>query len=594
MIHWQLNLRGALALLAGVAPLLVAPGADAQPGEILWEDGFETLDNWMPLEGNGSWGWGNGELQYYQADNVSIAAIPGEPGNTGLRIEARAESGPGIVDQWGNPLFHTSGRVSTRARVAVRYGVVEARVRVPDLDLGGWPALWMLGTSTAAWPRRGEIDLMEMGHAQAFRDLHDGHNGGDGSGSSTVNQAVAANAIYYADAAVSPENPSGAASLAWDPDDDFCRPYYNLEQPLDGRFLVYRLYWDESSLRFTVEDGGVERDLYAEPFAIDAESDEFRQPFHLLANLAIGGALTDAWNLGDPGSGLPVSLPLPAVMWIDYVRVRRWNGQGEVFLGPPPAAGGDFGVFTDETPVDDGLVVGETADVYVWEGTLVAGGLPPWEGEHVLSWAPAGLGGYGAGVMSRQPVNLSGFEAGELRFRVRMPAHVTFKVGAFDVWGNAAWVEFPAHATAWGLVRDGEWGQAVVPVAELRTPELDLRMLSYEFAILEEQGAAGEFALDDILWTGGAPADRQPAAVAGLRLTRLADGQARLDWPPVTTDVDGQPLAPSGYRVEGAAAWSPGLPDAAPLAVVADTAWTDPEPPASGGRRFYRVRALAD
>ena len=38
-------------------------------------------------------------------------------------------------------------------------------IMVPDINLGGWPALWLLGTANYSWPRCGELDMMEMGHA---------------------------------------------------------------------------------------------------------------------------------------------------------------------------------------------------------------------------------------------------------------------------------------------------------------------------------------------------------------------------------------------------------------------------------------------
>ena len=113
----------------------------AQIGDVIWEDNFDNLDNWMKITGNGSWGWGNGELEFYQEENVEIAEVPDEPGNNALHITALEESGPGIVDQWGNPLNYTSGKVTTKAKIAIKYGVIETRVRVPDLDLGGWPAV---------------------------------------------------------------------------------------------------------------------------------------------------------------------------------------------------------------------------------------------------------------------------------------------------------------------------------------------------------------------------------------------------------------------------------------------------------------------
>lgn len=491
-----------ITLLA--ATLVVAAGAaHAQVGPLLWEEEFENLDSWIELTGNGSWGWGNGELEYYDEGNVDIAPVPGEPGNTALRITARQESGPGIVDQWGNPLNYTSGRITSKSFVSVQYGMVEARVRVPDLDLGGWPAFWMLGLSNYAWPRSGELDLMEMGSKQSFRDLHDEHNGGNGLDEATVNESVGANAIFYSDDAVNPQNPSGAASLSYDPADQYARPFYDYADPLDGRFLVYRMYWDPDTLRFTVVDEGVEHDLFATPFTIDADSDEFRAPFYFLVNLAIGGAFTDAYNLGDPGSGAPVSMPFPAEMYVDYIRVHEWNGHGEVHLGPPVAQSGKYGIYTEETPTNGGLEAEVSSEIYVWEGTLGDGSIPAYEGQNALSWQTTGLGWFGAGIMSIQPLNLFDFGQGHLKFRIQIPAHVTFEIGIIDAWGNQSYVEFPAHQTTYGLQRDGQWGQASIPVSDIRGTAIDLRMLSYAFVILERNGTPCEFALDDIYWDSG-------------------------------------------------------------------------------------------
>ena len=491
-------LRLLFLLAAGV--FLSGTVAHAQIGNLIWEENFNDLDNWIAETGNGAWGWGNGELQYYSPDNVDIAPVPGEAGNTALRITARQESGPGIVDQWGNPLNYTSGRVNTRSHVALQYGMIETRVRVPDLEVGGWPAVWMLGTSNWGWPRKGEIDIMEMGARQEFRDLHDTHNGGNGLNNSTVNEVVGANAIFYSDAAVNPQNPSGAASLSWDPNDQFARPYYNHTNPLNDRFLTYRLYWDDSTMRMTVIDDAVEHDLFAAPIPIGEDMEEFQQPHYLIANLAIGGAFTDAYNLGDPGSGQPVSMPFNAEMYVDYIRAYEWNGQGEVHLGPPTPQSGSYGIFTDNTPTNGQIIPEVNGEIFVWEDTLTAGTIPPLEGDNALSWQSNGKGWFGAGVFSHQPLNLFDFGEGHLNFSINIPADVTFKIGIIDTWGNQEYVEFPANQTTYGLERNGQWGQASIPVSDIRGTAIDLRMLTYSFVILEENGASVNFALDDIYW----------------------------------------------------------------------------------------------
>ncbi|MBC8375095.1 MAG: T9SS type A sorting domain-containing protein [FCB group bacterium] len=507
---------------AFIAAIFILSTGQAQIGALIWEENFNDLANWNQELGNGAWGWGNGELEYYHPDNVAISDIPDEPGNSALHITARAETLPGYTDQWGNQLSYTSGKVTTKAKISVHYGMIETRVRIPNLDLGGWPAVWLLGTANYAWPYNGELDMMEMGARQEFRDLHDTHNGGNGLNNSTVNQSVGANAIFYSDAALTPENPSGAASISWDPDDEYNRLYYNYDNPLIERFVVYRLYWDDSSLRFTVTDNGTEYDLYTEPFPIDSVSSEFQQPFYLIANLAIGGAFTDAYNLGDPGSGAPVTMPFPADMYVDYIKVYEWNGQGGVNVGPPYPESGTFGVYTDTTPVNGELEAGVTSEIYVWEGTLIDGTIPPYEGENGISWQTTGSGWFGAGILPVQPLNLTNFNEGTLKFMIKIPAGVTFKIGVIDNWGNQNYVTFPANQTTYGLVRDGEWGQASIPVTDLRGVAIDMRMLSYAFVILEESGAACEFGLDDIYYEGGGVSN-PPIANAGVDQVVLDD-----------------------------------------------------------------------
>jgi hypothetical protein len=196
-------------------------------------------------------------------------------------------------------------------------------------------------------------------------------------------------------------------------------------------------------------------------------------------------------------------MPFPAHMYVDYIKVMEWNGQGEVHIGPPAFQEGTFGLFTDTTPIDNGLVVGDDAEIYAWEGTLSEGDIPPYEGENGISWQTTGLGWFGAGIMSIQPVNLFNFGDGHLKFMIKIPANISFQIGIIDAWGNQSYVDFPGNQTTYGLVRDGNWGQASIPVEDIRGEWIDLRMLSYEFVILEVNGASCAFGLYDIYWDGG-------------------------------------------------------------------------------------------
>jgi hypothetical protein len=135
--------------------------------------------------------------------------------------------------------------------------------------------------------------------------------------------------------------------------------------------------------------------------------------------------------------------------------------------------------------------------------------------------------------MSVQPLNLSAYEQGNLHFSVKIPANVDFQVGIIDAWGNQSWVEFPANQTKYGLQRDGQWGQATIPVSDIRGTVIDLRMLSYPLAVLEVNGASASIALDDIYWSGGSMniADRQAAGLHSLEaFPNPSAGEFTLRW----------------------------------------------------------------
>jgi beta-glucanase (GH16 family) len=329
-------------------------------GTLLWSEEFNgTALNttlWNTYDGNGCQiglcGYGNQELEYYSPNNLSIVNVPFESNTRALAIKAQNQT-------VGSNVF-TSGKIDSANKVQVQYGMIETRIATPPLGIGLWPAAWMLGTSPQVWPRKGEIDIMEMGHKASSRAA--------ASPTPGIDNFTASNVITWQQAACVPGNESCAASTAWQ-----TKSWYTPGQSLANRFVVYRFYWTESQMRFTVVDNGVEHDMYNGPLPVNSTA--LQAPFYLLFNLAVGGNFTDA------ATPAQVTAPLPGTMYVDYVRVYQLDGKGSVKLGNQTVPEvGKFGVFTDNTVVNNKLVAGTTSDIFVWNNASVsAGNLPPFE-----------------------------------------------------------------------------------------------------------------------------------------------------------------------------------------------------------------------
>ena len=80
---------------------------------------------------NGLYGWGNGELQYYQPQNSVVS-------NGTLKIIAQHEPN-GLVDSWNNTYYYSSSRIVTRDKFEFQYGKIAARIKTLD-GQGYWPA----------------------------------------------------------------------------------------------------------------------------------------------------------------------------------------------------------------------------------------------------------------------------------------------------------------------------------------------------------------------------------------------------------------------------------------------------------------------
>ena len=162
------NILALLTLAAGTMTLqAAAPSLDSY--RLVWSDEFEgtTLDpSIWNIEVNGN-GGGNNELQYYAAENVSVA-------DGCLVLTARKENKNGRA--------FTSGRVNTLGKAAFMHGRIDARLKMPRTANGLWPAFWLMGNDMSTgtgWPYCGEIDVMEAGNVNGInRGTQDRYMGG--------------------------------------------------------------------------------------------------------------------------------------------------------------------------------------------------------------------------------------------------------------------------------------------------------------------------------------------------------------------------------------------------------------------------------
>jgi beta-glucanase (GH16 family) len=485
----------AAGLLACAASQASASVTSPVIGQLLWSEEFNgsTLNTstWTATDGNGCQinlcGYGNAELEYYSPNNLSIVDVPFEPGTRALAIRAQKQT-------VGSNLF-TSGKLDTHGKVQVQYGMVEIRMAAPNVQTGLWPAAWMLGTAAQTWPRNGEIDIMEQGHSASQRSA---------AGSPSTNNFVGSNVITWQQSACVPGNESCAASTAWQ-----TKNWYIPSTSLANRFVTYRLYWTESEMRFTVVDNGVEHNMYNNVLPVNSAS--LQAPFYLLLNLAVGGNFTDATSASQ------VTAPLPGTMYVDYVRVYQLDGKGSVKLGNQTLPEtGKFGVFTDNTVVNNKLVAGTSSDIYLWNSASSgAGNLTPYEGSNVIAWAYTAPGQWwGGGVQSRQARDLSNFRNGTLKFRIKIPANVSFNIGVGDTYTNQNYVNFPANTTAYGLVRNGDWAQASIPVSTLLGAKVAAQSLVDVFMISSDANnlpaSTFQFAIDDIYYDSGTASTTPP------------------------------------------------------------------------------------
>jgi beta-glucanase (GH16 family) len=221
---------------------------------------------------SGNCGWGNNEKEYYRSSRDNIA----HTGDGHLAIVARVAS-DSLPCYYGRCRY-TSAKITTRGKVTVAPGRVEARIKLAR-GQGLWPAFWMLGTNigSVGWPASGELDILE--------------NKGSEPG-------ITSSAVH---------GPGYSGNT----------PFAHRQATSATEFHVYAVEWDAQSISYYVD---AQRHYTVSRADVQSRGAwVFDQPFYVILNQAVGGHFD-----GDPQS----DSILPATMLIDYVRVYRPVGGG--------------------------------------------------------------------------------------------------------------------------------------------------------------------------------------------------------------------------------------------------------------------------
>jgi beta-glucanase (GH16 family) len=468
-----------------VIALAMVTGAGAQT--LIWSDEFNKAklddDKWTREVGGN--GFGNGELQYYTSgeSNVFIGSKTNATDTGFLVIEARREN-YGVAPE--NRQF-TSGRINTSGKFNFKYGTIEARIKLPNLQNGLWPAFWMLGANypTVGWPRSGEIDILEAGFKDDWQN-----NVANKKNNSTVH--------WFQDnfQEIDPNAPGdgwwGNASATGS---------ITIPGSFTDGYHLFKIVWTPTAITGYVDN--VQYYNFTIP-ANDVNITEFNNPFYFILNLAVGG--TNFVGITDPAQ---ITAPMPAQMQVDYIRVFS-NANTEFFAAKNlPKQTGTFGVYTETKPVNGSL--GTSPTIEVWSN-LTAATSTPFEGSNVLSFTanPGNWFGLGIPTGATNVKNMQNFIDGKLYFHMKTTSNWPFSIGFISTMNGNAQASTqtktvkldPAAPNQYGLVRDGQWHEVAIPLSAFGNVEF--RSINNMFYIVGDNPSAPvTFALDNIYWQDG-------------------------------------------------------------------------------------------
>jgi len=139
--------------------------------------------------------------------------------------------------------------------------------------------------------------------------------------------------------------------------------------------------------------------------------EEFRRPMYIMTNLSVGG-----YNCVEITNPALITVPFPAKMYIDWIRLSS-NPDTVLYYGDDTAETGNFGIYTETTPVEDQLAYETDAKIYLWNN-LTSRSTTPYEGTDAMSFDAAAGAWFGMGIFCLENRNMVRVHAILARFRM--------------------------------------------------------------------------------------------------------------------------------------------------------------------------------